>query len=116
MHFQVAEVDRPFISVARLVDAGNRAVFEPSGGSITHVDAGRCVQLTRDCNVYALGMHLPPEPEEEEEKQRCPEPEATSAAAAAAVARPAASAATVAVVRPTASVERPAPGFARPEC
>ena len=32
MHFQVAEVDRPLSSVARLVDAGNRVVFGPTGG------------------------------------------------------------------------------------
>ena len=113
MHFQVADVDRPLISVARLVDAGNRVVFEPSGGSITHVATGRCVRLTRDGNVYALDMHLPPEPEEEGERH--PGPEATSAAAAAAVERPAALVAAAAVLRPAASAERPVPGFARPE-
>ena len=62
MHFQVAEVDRPLISVVRLVDAGNRVVFGPTGGFIAHVATGRRVQLVRDGNVYTLDMHLPPEP------------------------------------------------------
>ena len=65
MHFQLAEVDRPLISVARLVDAGNRVVFGPTGGFIVHVATGRKVQLVRDGNVYTLDMHLTPEPEEE---------------------------------------------------
>ena len=65
MHFQLAEVDRPLISVARLVDAGNRVVFGPTGGFIAHVATGRRVQLVRDGNVYTLDMHLPPDPEEE---------------------------------------------------
>ena len=62
MHFQLAEVDRPLISVARLVDAGNRTVFGPTGGFIAHAATGRKVQLVRGGNVYTLDMHLPPEP------------------------------------------------------
>ena len=65
MRFQLAEVGRPLISVARLVDAGNRVVFGPTGGFIAHVATGRKVQLVRDGNVYTLDMHLTPEPEEE---------------------------------------------------
>ena len=49
MHFQLAEVDRPLISVARLVDAGNRVVFGPMGGSIVHVAAGRRVEQRSSC-------------------------------------------------------------------
>ena len=63
MPFQLAEVDRPLLSVARLVDAGHRVTFGPTGGFITHVASGRRVQLARDGNVYTLAMHLPPEPE-----------------------------------------------------
>ena len=59
MHFQLAEVDRPLISVARLVDAGNRVVFGPTGGFIAHVATGRKVQLVRDGNVYLLDMRVP---------------------------------------------------------
>ena len=62
MHFQLAEVDRPLISVARLVDAGNCVVFGPAGGYIAHAATGCRVQLVRGGNVYTLDMHLPPEP------------------------------------------------------
>ena len=65
MHFQLAEVGRPLISVARLVDAGNRVVFGPTGGFIAHAATGRRVQLVRDGNVYTLDMHVTPEQEEE---------------------------------------------------
>ena len=58
MHFQLAEVDRSLISVARLVDAGNRVVFGPTGGFIFHVATGRKVQLVRGGNASTLGMHL----------------------------------------------------------
>ena len=90
MHFQLAEVGRPLISVARLVDAGNRVVFGPTGGFIAHVATGRRVQLVRDGNVYALEMHLPPEEEEKEERPAKDRSERD---------------------RP----EKPAPGFARQE-
>ena len=132
MHFQVAEVDRPLISVARLVDAGNRVVFEPSGGSITHVATGRSVQLLRDGNVYALDMHIPPALEEEEEQQRrpvevtlaadaaaCPAASAAAAheASVAAAMRPveASFAAAAAAAASLTPAERRASGFARPE-
>ena len=60
MHFQLAEVDRPLISVARRVDAGNRVDFGPMGGHITHLATGRRAQLVRDGNIFTLDMHLPP--------------------------------------------------------
>ena len=88
MPFQLAEVDRPLLSVARLVDAGNRVTFGPTGGFIVNVATGRRVQLARDGNVYTLAMHLPPEPEGVESRE-------------AGEAKPAEEAA--------------APGFARPE-
>ena len=88
MPFQLAEVDRPLISVARLVDAGNRVVFGPTGGFIAHVATGRRVQLVRDGNVFTLDMHLPPEPEGEKGQEKAEEAQGPEDAAAPGFARP----------------------------
>ncbi len=66
MHFQIADVERPLISVAKLADAGNRVVIDAAGGRIEHCASGRTVRLIRDGNVFVLGMYVVDDPEEEE--------------------------------------------------
>ncbi len=41
MPFQVAEVERPLISVAQLTSAGNRVVLNDTGGQIVNAKAGK---------------------------------------------------------------------------
>ena len=65
MHFQVADVEKPLVSVAKLVDGGNSVVFTPKGGYIQSLTSQRRIQLVRDGNVYVLDMQLPDQPEEE---------------------------------------------------
>ena len=67
MHFQVADVEKPLVSVAKLVDGGNSVVFTPAGGYIQSLTTQRRIQLVRDGNVYVLDMQLPHQQEEEEE-------------------------------------------------
>ena len=74
--------------MARLVDAGNRVVFGPTGGFIAHVATGRRVQLVRDGNVFTLDMHLPPEPEGEKGQEKAEEAQGPEDAAAPGFARP----------------------------
>ena len=69
MPFQLAEVERPLISVARLVDAGHRVYFGPTGGFIAHIATGRRLPLTRDGNAYTLEMLLPRAEGVEEERK-----------------------------------------------
>ena len=58
LNFQVAEVERPLVSVAKLCDAGNMVVFESSGGRIIG-PAGREVALRDEGNASRLEI-LPP--------------------------------------------------------
>ena len=65
MPFQIAEVERPLVSVARLVDAGNRVEFDRDGGRIINAVSGKVVRLRRDGNIFALEMFVAAKPEEE---------------------------------------------------
>ena len=65
MHFQVAGVTQPLVSVAGLVDGGNAVVFDKSGGFVHHRASGRRVQLPRVGNTFVLDMTIPRQPEEE---------------------------------------------------
>ena len=66
MHFQVADVERPLVSVARMADAGNKVVMEKNGGYVEHVATGKRIALLREGNVFVLDMHLDdPAPEED---------------------------------------------------
>ena len=56
MPFQVAEVERPLISVAQLATAGHRVVLGETGGQIVHEKSGRTIQLVRRGDVYLLMM------------------------------------------------------------
>ena len=69
MHFQVADVERPLVSVAKLADAGNRVVFDDKGGYVENVRSGRRVRLQRDGNVFVLDMHIVQPTEEEEDRK-----------------------------------------------
>ena len=44
------------ISVAGLVDAGNRVCFEPGGAHIHHLATGRKISIAREGNAYILDM------------------------------------------------------------
>ena len=58
MSFQVAEVERPLLSVAQLTSAGHRVVLGDAGGQIVHVESGRTIDLVRRGGVYLLLMNI----------------------------------------------------------
>ncbi len=58
MPFQVAEVERPLISVAQLTSAGNRVVLGDTGGQIVHIASGKTIELVRRGGVYLLLMDM----------------------------------------------------------
>ena len=66
MHFQVADVERPLVSAAKLADAGNRVVLERGGGFVENVSTGRKIHLVREGNVFVLDMFVCGEAEEEQ--------------------------------------------------
>ena len=56
MPFQVAEVERPLISVAQLAAAGNRVELDAHGGRIVNRATGKAIELKRRGGVYLLEM------------------------------------------------------------
>ena len=65
IHFQVAGVTQPLVSVAGLVDAGNVVLFDAKGGLVHHRRSGRQIRLPRVGNTYVLDMEVTGKPEEE---------------------------------------------------
>ena len=61
--FQFAAVERPLVSVSKLVEAGHEVHFGESGGSIVHTGSGRRLDLERKGGVYLLKMVVKGEPE-----------------------------------------------------
>ena len=56
--FQVAEVNNPLTSVAKIRDQGNRVVFGAQGGYILNVKTGKITQFQRESGVYTLNLWL----------------------------------------------------------
>ena len=56
--FQVAEVERPLISVAHLTSAGNRVILNDTGGQIVNATTGKTIELVRRGGVYLLLMQM----------------------------------------------------------
>jgi len=66
LHFEVAEVTQPLVSVAGLCDAGNVVIFHKKGAFIHSLTSQKKVRLARVGNTYVLDMVLPTAPAEEE--------------------------------------------------
>ena len=58
--FQVADVSRPLMSVAKLCELGNRVIFGAAGGVILHVASGQLTPLHMEDGVYTFDMWVPP--------------------------------------------------------
>ena len=56
--FQVAEVERPLISVSRMAAAGCRVSFQENTGEILHVASGRRLPLVRRNGVYIVELRV----------------------------------------------------------
>ena len=54
--FQVALVERPLLSVARMAEAGCTVSFGNRSGEIVHAASGRTLPLIRRNGVYALEL------------------------------------------------------------
>ena len=52
--FQVADVTRPILSVARLTEVGHQVRFHKNGGSIVHKQTGKEIAFERHRGVYVL--------------------------------------------------------------
>ena len=57
--FQVADVTRPLLSVARLCELGNRVLFGKNGGVIKNMRTGNETKFTRRDGIYTFVMWVP---------------------------------------------------------
>ena len=58
--FQIANVSRPLMSVARICELGNRVLFGASGGVIVNLASGQVTPFEKEDGVYAFSMWIPP--------------------------------------------------------
>ena len=52
------DVKKPLASVARIVDKGNRVVFEPTGAFIQSIESGKKIPLVREHGTYAMEVEF----------------------------------------------------------
>ena len=65
MKVQVTEVNKALPSVSRIVQAGNRVVFDPEGSYIEDTTTGEWIDIKEKNGFYALTMWVP-------RNQECP--------------------------------------------
>ena len=53
---QVCDVNKALMSVRKMVNAGNRVVFEPDGGYIENVTSGSRIAMTDKGGMYTIKM------------------------------------------------------------
>ena len=53
---QVCDVNKALMSVRKMVNAGNRVVFEPDGGYIENVANGSRIAMTDKGGMYTIKM------------------------------------------------------------
>ena len=58
--FQVAEVSRPLMSVAKICELGNRVLFGAGGGVIVNLASGQSTPFYKKDGVYVFSMWVPP--------------------------------------------------------
>ncbi|CAK0865359.1 unnamed protein product, partial [Prorocentrum cordatum] len=62
--FRVADISKPLLSVAEMVDSGHRLVFDSEGGQdisyARHKTSGDVVKFCRRNKVYEMDMHVDP--------------------------------------------------------
>ena len=57
--FQVADVSRPLVSVAKLAEAGKAAIFGCSGGVIRDLEIGVGTPFERRDGIYTFKIKIP---------------------------------------------------------
>ena len=53
---QVCDVNKALMSVRKMVNAGNRVVFEPNGGYIENMHTGSKIDMTDKGGMYTIKM------------------------------------------------------------
>ncbi len=54
MHFQVADIHRPLLSLSRAADQGFRSYLDWYGGYLEDTNTGECIPIQRRGNLYVI--------------------------------------------------------------
>ena len=57
--FQIANVSRPLMSVARICELGNRVLFGALGGVIVNPESGQVTPFKKEDGVYVFSAWIP---------------------------------------------------------
>ena len=71
MHFQVADIHRPLLSLSRAADQGFRSHLDQHGGWLEDTKSGEVIPIQRRGNLYIMQMWVRASPEE---YQKPPDP------------------------------------------
>ena len=56
--FQCTTVQKPLASVARIVEKGNRVIFEEDGGYIENVKSGKKIKIIKNNGTFAIEVEF----------------------------------------------------------
>ena len=60
MTFQVADVNKPILSVGEVTKSGNEVRFDKSGGTITHLRSRKKIHFKKRGGIYVLEVLVAP--------------------------------------------------------
>ena len=58
MHFQVADIHRPLLSLSRAADQGFRSVLDQHGGYLEDTQSGEQIPIQRRGNLYIMQIWI----------------------------------------------------------
>ena len=58
MHFQVADVHRPLLSLSKAADMGFTSCLDDQGGWLEDVETGECIPIVRKGDLYVLKLWI----------------------------------------------------------
>ena len=58
--FQIAAINKPLVSVSKLVDEGYEVVFKEEESYILHIETGKKILLKRERGVFVIDAYASP--------------------------------------------------------
>jgi hypothetical protein len=59
--FQVAGINKPLVSVSRLIDEGWRVIFDDEGSYLIHKKTKKIIRMDRTRGVFTIEAYVEPE-------------------------------------------------------
>ena len=59
--FQIAGINKPLVSVSKLIDEGWRVIFDADGSYLLHKQTGKRIAMDRTRGVFTIDAYVEPE-------------------------------------------------------